>query len=72
MARYRKLPVEIEAVQFEFSASPDEAYEWALENSGDRCVILKGDDDGHHILIETLEGTMRAHEGDWLIMGVSG
>lgn len=67
--RFRKKPVEIEAVQLTrgtFADArnfvPDEAFAAGGEGS-DGQVYLK---------IRTLEGTMRADEGDWIIRGVQG
>lgn len=64
--KFRKKPVEIEAVQW----------------TGDACQLqqLEGFFDGnedwfpHHnlILIRTLEGQMTAGPGDWIIKGVEG
>jgi hypothetical protein len=64
MARFRKKPVVIEAVQ------------WRGDNSD--AVIALGfprplmTDENDALRIETLEGTMRASLGDWVIKGVKG
>jgi len=61
---YLKKPVVIEAVQF----TGDNIGE--IEKfSGARCVL---GDSGTWFAIVTLEGTMRADPGDWIIKGVSG
>jgi hypothetical protein len=67
-ARYRKLPVEIEAQHLTEPNTPDEVALWC----GGRVV---GDGiTGHPLAIEidTLEGTMRGEPGDWIIKGVKG
>jgi len=67
MTKYRKKPVVIDAVQWRgditdiiglFGGSTTEAVE---QNLGDPAL-----------LIPTLEGTMRAEVGDWIIRGVQG
>jgi hypothetical protein len=65
MPQYRKKPVVIEALQ------------WTGENTdtviafiGDKATSYWGG--GHAIMIETLEGTMRADRDDWIIKGVKG
>lgn len=80
MAKFRKKPVEIEAMQFHGVvdlASPtrrnDLAYatdldDWLAANQGDRqCRYV-----GNTIAIPTLEGEMIASPGDWIIRGVQG
>lgn len=66
MAKFRKKPVVIDAWLFDGSwrsASPiiqrHNSMSWT-------------DSDGGKILIETLEGTMFASPGDWIIKGVAG
>lgn len=78
MTRYRKKPVEIEAVQF----TGDNVGEIAefmgislcgLQVSVDAVLRMDGDYSGNtHIHIPTLEGTMTANCGDWIIKGVKG
>lgn len=58
MARYRKKPVVIEAVQ------------WTGENAGELLRFCPGA--VHHcpdpcFMIHTLEGAMKAEKGDWII-----
>lgn len=69
MAKFRKKPVVVEAIQFGRSSTIAEARAWAMERANDRVVRLV---DGKYLEIETLEGTMRADEGDWIIQGVQG
>ena len=78
MTRYRKKPVEIEAVQF----TGDNEYEiadfmhlpiTALQMSVDAVLRTDGDyRENTHIHIPTLEGVMTANCGDWIIKGVKG
>ncbi|HEU4856033.1 MAG TPA: hypothetical protein VFS86_01890 [Rhodanobacteraceae bacterium] len=63
MDRYRKKPVEIEAVQFVAGIDPDidgvRYYPHAVVG-GECCYV------------NTPEGKMRAKPGDWIIRGVKG
>lgn len=62
MGQYRKKPIVIEA--FEWTGqSPHDWPEWATKVS-----LL----DGRDLVVHTLEGTMRADLGDWIIKGVQG
>lgn len=71
MAKYRKKPVVIDAVQVS-----RKFFEVALEFLGTINVgeYNSGEflEDGCYIEIPTLEGTMTANEGDWIIKGVKG
>ena len=68
MSRYRKRPVEVEAVR------------WDGHNQGEIAAMFADDlkaiqqlgRSGEHLLIRTLEGTMQANRGDWIIKGVAG
>ena len=67
MPKFRKKPVEIEAQRFDG------------ENADDLCKWIgpagwAGSDavDGTVVMIETLEGQMKAVAGDWIIRGVEG
>ena len=81
MARYRKKPVEVEAAQWDGTAEEaTRIIEWILAagataryvcSTPDRCAQHNGDTP-HSIAIDTLEGTMRADLGDWVIKGVKG
>ena len=70
--RYRKLPVEIEAVEWTGDNLDDIE---SLSASGRREVFQRevfqavGSDD---VMIDTREGTMRASVGDFIIKGVAG
>lgn len=73
MAKFKKKPVVIEAVQLRWDTWP-EMCEFA--NVG---YLSKGQPEGEMgpnnsigLLIPTLEGTMMAQENDWVIKGVNG
>jgi hypothetical protein len=63
MAKFRKKPVVIEAIQW--NGPSDNA---ALREFAGHWVNL-GDEDN---IITTLEGSMRISRGDWIIKGVKG
>ena len=62
MAKYRKKPVVVEAVQ------------WTGNNWGELTDFMHDayGVEGQKITIVTLEGTMTADVGDWIIKGVKG
>lgn len=68
MKRYRKKPVVIEAVQF--GGYPSEIVSWC----GGTLDTRTGPTGAavYVIAIDTLEGTMLAFPGDWIIKGVQG
>ena len=73
MPKYRKLPVEIEAEYL-----PDPAISKAnaarFKEIAKWCGgrIVTDAVDGNMILVETLEGDMKALPGDWIVKGVAG
>jgi hypothetical protein len=85
MARFRKLPVEIEAIQFDgieyvddiptpmFEGSFDVLPEWLWD-----AMAKRDSEDGAAfttdggLTIVTLEGNHRADPGDWIIRGIKG
>ncbi|MGW5519097.1 hypothetical protein [Nocardia africana] len=83
--RYRKKPIEIEAEHLS-SLNGERITEWINTNGGtarlgvikwiyDRDTDTRKPYDGDNPLwieIETLEGTMTANVGDWIIRGVAG
>lgn len=73
MPMFRKKPVEIEARQVpDIRISPENAIAFrdvAIWCHGQTCVDAVDD---HCILIDTLEGQMKATPGDWIIKGVKG
>lgn len=70
--RFRKKPVEIEAMQFHDLDSYLKIVDW-MKESGDTHALA---DEIRYttpiMLIQTLEGTMAANPGDWIIRGVQG
>ena len=71
-ARYRKMPVEIEAMKFTGLDSYLEIADW-MKACGDTHALA--DEIRYEtpiMLIHTLEGTMSASPGDWIIRGVKG
>jgi len=69
--RFRKKPVVIEAVQFTNNASALDILKWA-GTPPVRADINPASGVAQAILIDTLEGTMRAVYRDWIIRGVKG
>lgn len=67
MPKYRKKPVEIEAVQYGPYSAPSVEL---LEFLGRSDREIEVDENGVHIT--TLEGVMTATVGDWIIRGVQG
>lgn len=66
MAKYRKKPVEIEAVRYMMDESlPD----WFMDNVSTNTIITHPDGSCE---IKTLEGIMTANYGDYIILGVNG
>ncbi|GAA1992756.1 hypothetical protein GCM10009718_33090 [Isoptericola halotolerans] len=65
--KYRKLPVEIEAVRFD-GTNAQQVAEWIGEEQDGWTYSDRND----FYEIETLEGTMTALPGDWIIRGVQG
>jgi hypothetical protein len=64
VSRYRKKPVEIEAVHYDGT--------FPLGYLGDAENVRAAGDGSGCIEISTLEGVMRADVGDWIIRGVKG
>ena len=64
MAKFRKKPVVIEAFKWTFSKVPD----WWCEASGEFFIDI----DTTSVFIPTLEGTMEAKKGDYIIKGIQG
>lgn len=74
--KFRKKPVEIEAMQFDGSFESYMAIaEWAKSHGSLNIRIREyGEDeqDHTHVVVNTLEGAMRGEPGDWIIRGVQG
>lgn len=64
MAKYRKKPVVIEAVQYTYPASVELLM---LLKRGNRAYCFGGE----RLFLKTLEGTMHANPGDYVILGVN-
>ena len=66
--KFRKKPVVIEAFQWK-PLSPD-----AADKDVPLWLVMSNYDlgPGNSLMIKTLEGTMRADPGDWIIRGVNG
>lgn len=65
MPSFRKKPVVIEAIQLPVSSAPS----WLADAMDAGTTRLFADGTAH---IDTLEGTMTAGKGDWIICGVKG
>lgn len=67
--KFRKKPVEIQAMQFIGSNWKD-----CLDfiEADQNPEEFKDDPDPDFLYIETLEGTMEAHKGDFIIRGIQG
>lgn len=66
MAKYRKKPVVIEAMQLKVGTS----FRSILEFAGDNRAVYKNEKG--EVIIRTLEGDMKANVGDYIIKGVQG
>jgi hypothetical protein len=72
MAKFRKKPVVIEAMQFDGThATASPIYRWSGGNHTLEDPICYDNAKGL-LLIKTLEGVMTAQPGDWIIRGVKG
>jgi hypothetical protein len=69
MARYRKKPVEVDAIRYEGN-NPEGVFAWARSLGVDDDAMFHSSSTG--LVIRTLEGSMRADAGDWVIRGVAG
>ncbi len=71
--RFRKRPVIIEAMHHDgTSKSADAIREWTNNALLDHWIGGRGNRGMTAFRIETLEGTMTAEPGDWIIKGVQG
>ena len=75
--KYRKKPVEVEAMQWDGTAMhAGLIIEWVLNHDGGAdywCEAPCPDtEDGHYLRIRTLEGDMKASKDDFIIKGVAG
>ncbi|MFG2970804.1 hypothetical protein ACGFZS_46800 [Streptomyces sp. NPDC048288] len=72
MPRYRKKPIEVDAIQFTNGNSVQVAQ--FITNGGGTFRTDTHPTDGTHDVfhIHTLEGEMRASDGDWIVKGIQG
>lgn len=78
LAKFRKRPLVIEAVQFQGCEGPDlfawgdspDLSKWLIEALNGHMIEILTDDSA--LIIHTLEGPMRAGPGDWVIRGIEG
>lgn len=68
--KYRKKPVVIEAVLWD-GRNFEEVSE-LLETGGDASRQISYGTETDYLSIYTLEGTMKANKGDWVVKGVKG
>ena len=70
--KYRKKPVVIDAIQFD-GGNYKQIFDWVgqWEPEDDGPGMWSGDDE-KTLIIDTLEGEMRANEGGWIIRGIQG
>lgn len=69
--KYRKKPIVVEAIQYQWPDSDRGAMMVAQDDVADfmsQNIVITSD----CIEIETLEGVMTAQRGDWIIKGVKG
>lgn len=73
MSKWRKKPIVVEA--FKWTGGPDQAEDptWAVDAIRDGLIEFVNQGTEHcSLLINTLEGQMRADQGDYIIQGVAG
>lgn len=70
MPKFRKKPVVIEAIQFSVAHKALDALSHFIDNQD--LVVSFLEPTKPVLKIETLEGTMIAQVGDWIIKGVNG
>ena len=74
-AKFKKKPVEIEAMQWDGTlSSANEIMEWSSTNMGPRVVYnsYTNTKPEPHLNILTMEGVMVARKNDWIIRGIHG
>jgi len=69
MARYRKRPVEVDAVRYDGN-NVEGVFAWARSLDVDEDAMYHTSSSG--LVIHTLEGSMRADAGDWVVCGTAG
>jgi hypothetical protein len=68
MAKYRKKPVVIDAVQWDGKNISEAMPDWMKEPFNDGTIMRRGNE----VDIVTLEGVMTAKPNDFIIRGVNG
>jgi hypothetical protein len=69
MAKFRKKPVVIEALKYQAELGNNRVTNWLAQQGANIKDWLFFDGE---ITIPTLEGKMKASDGDWIIKGVKG
>lgn len=73
MSRFRKRPVEVDAFLWTGDIEQAEDPVWICEAIADGNVYFESEGSSHiQMAIKTLEGTMLANLGDWIIRGTKG
>jgi len=69
MAKFRKKPVVIEAIKYQAELGNNRVMNWLAQQGAnvENWLFFDGE-----ITIPTLEGKMKAINGDWIIKGVNG
>ena len=71
--KYRKKPVEVEAIQLTDKLTGGELYRFfGYEGVSDISAREKFEINGTNIIIKTIEGDMTASNSDWIIKGIKG
>lgn len=68
MAKYRKKPIVIEAIKYQAELGNNRMINWLAQQEANVKDWLFFDGE---ITIPTLEGNMKASDGDWIIKGVN-
>lgn len=67
--KYRKKPIVIEAIQYQAEYGNNRVINWLAQQGANISNWVFHDGE---IIISTLEGTMKASDGDYIIKGVNG
>lgn len=69
MAKFRKKPVVIEAIKYQAELGNNRVVNWLAQQNANISDWAFFDGE---ITIPTLEGSMKASDGDWIIRGIKG
>jgi hypothetical protein len=69
--KFRKKPVVVDAMQF-IGNNGDDVVEWAKSLGANDAIFWNTSNTTGCVGIRTLEGTMHASPGDWIIRGTAG